>query len=475
MRLHLLLFCPLLLPAHVGVNDVFFEGLAGPYPLFVTVRPPVVIPGVAEISIRSAATDVTSIQLTPMALTGAGAKFPPTPDTAVRSAEDPQFFTSGLWIMASGAWQVRAAVNGRRGQGLVSIPVPAIAQKVSTMDTATGSILFALMLLLMLGLAGIAAAAVRDAQLPAGTLPDAARQKRGRMAFAIGLAVATLIVWQGRGWWNAEAAAYSRSLYKPIHMAASVDAGQLSLQLTPPAERSPRSIDDFIPDHGYLMHLYLLRESSLDAVAHIHPQRQAPGRFATQLPALPAGRYRLFADVVHASGFPETLTTVLEIAQPTPGPAAIPDDVSGSLNPDSPTLPNGLRVLFDAPKDLRAGQASTLSFRVLDKDGNPAANLRPYLGMSAHLAIVKKDFSVFSHLHPNGNISMAAFEMAQSSFQLPQSSVLASSHTIEGAAAVPSEFQFPFGFPVAGAYRLILQFASQTGIHTLAFDCNVLP
>ena len=76
------------LVAHVGVNDVFFEGLAGPYPLYVTIRPPIVIPGIAEISIRSAAKDVKSIRFTPMTLTGAGSKYPPTPDVAVQAKED---------------------------------------------------------------------------------------------------------------------------------------------------------------------------------------------------------------------------------------------------------------------------------------------------------------------------------------------------------------------------------------------------
>ncbi|PYP35456.1 MAG: hypothetical protein DMD48_14260, partial [Gemmatimonadetes bacterium] len=31
--------------AHVGSPDVFLDGLAGPYRLFVTVRPPYAIPG----------------------------------------------------------------------------------------------------------------------------------------------------------------------------------------------------------------------------------------------------------------------------------------------------------------------------------------------------------------------------------------------------------------------------------------------
>ena len=48
------LFCAVPLAAHVGSPDVFYEGEAGPYHLLVTIRPPQVIPGVAQIEIRSA-------------------------------------------------------------------------------------------------------------------------------------------------------------------------------------------------------------------------------------------------------------------------------------------------------------------------------------------------------------------------------------------------------------------------------------
>ena len=40
--------------AHVGNPDVFYEGDAGPYHLFVSVIVPPVIPGVAEVKVRSA-------------------------------------------------------------------------------------------------------------------------------------------------------------------------------------------------------------------------------------------------------------------------------------------------------------------------------------------------------------------------------------------------------------------------------------
>ena len=39
--------------AHVGSKDVFEQVDAGPYKLFVTVRPPNVIPGVAAIEVRA--------------------------------------------------------------------------------------------------------------------------------------------------------------------------------------------------------------------------------------------------------------------------------------------------------------------------------------------------------------------------------------------------------------------------------------
>src|SRR4029077_4723511 len=111
-----LLFTALPLSAHVGSPDVFYEGNAGPYRLFVTVRAPQVIPGVAEIQIRSESDDLRSIRVVPMRLAGPGSNLPPTPDLAVQSKDDPQFFNASLWLMESGALQVRVQVDGAQGQ-----------------------------------------------------------------------------------------------------------------------------------------------------------------------------------------------------------------------------------------------------------------------------------------------------------------------------------------------------------------------
>ncbi|MBV8728222.1 MAG: hypothetical protein JO336_00290, partial [Acidobacteriia bacterium] len=69
--------CALPLLAHVGSPDVFYEGEAGPYHLLVTIRPPEVIPGVAQIEIRSSSPEVRRVRIVPLRLTGPGAKLAP--------------------------------------------------------------------------------------------------------------------------------------------------------------------------------------------------------------------------------------------------------------------------------------------------------------------------------------------------------------------------------------------------------------
>src|ERR1700749_1556920 len=101
---------PLSSIAHVNSPDVYFDGYAGPYHLLVTLRPPAVVPGVAQVTIRSVGSDVTDIKILPLRVIGAGAKMAPVPDTAKRSTDDPQLFTGSLWNMVRGSWKVQVQV-----------------------------------------------------------------------------------------------------------------------------------------------------------------------------------------------------------------------------------------------------------------------------------------------------------------------------------------------------------------------------
>src|SRR5262249_19320415 len=141
--------------AHVGSTDVYFDGQAGPYRIFVTVRPPAMIPGIAQIEVRSSAPGVQSIQAVPLYIVGEGSKYPPEPDRLQQSPADPQLFIGQLWIMGSGSWQVRLEVQGAQGSGGVAVPVAAYATRTLRMQKALGIFLFVAMLVLVLAFVSI--------------------------------------------------------------------------------------------------------------------------------------------------------------------------------------------------------------------------------------------------------------------------------------------------------------------------------
>src|SRR5829696_7324750 len=52
--------------AHIGSPNVLFDGTAGPYALRVIVRPPEVVPGLAEVTVRVDAPDVEHVVIRPV-------------------------------------------------------------------------------------------------------------------------------------------------------------------------------------------------------------------------------------------------------------------------------------------------------------------------------------------------------------------------------------------------------------------------
>src|SRR5260370_19845748 len=165
--------------AHVGSPDVFYEGTAGPYRLFVTVRTPPMIPGIAQIEVRALDGNVTGIRIVPLRAVGEGSEFAPPSDRMERSQADTQYFTGKLWLMASGAWQVRMEVFGAQGKGETAVPVPAAARLSLRKQKTTGTLLAALMLLLVASMITIIGAAAREGQVEPGAAAPALLPRRG--------------------------------------------------------------------------------------------------------------------------------------------------------------------------------------------------------------------------------------------------------------------------------------------------------
>ena len=158
----------------MGSKDVFETVTAGPYTLYVTIRPPLVIPGIATVEVRASGAAVTALRATPLPVTGEASKHPPAADTMQRSATDPAFYTGAVWMMAAGAWQVRFDIDGPTGARQATVPVLAVPVATLHMQTGMGIVLGLLGLFLVLSMAGIAAAAVRESRLQ----PGASRARR---------------------------------------------------------------------------------------------------------------------------------------------------------------------------------------------------------------------------------------------------------------------------------------------------------
>ncbi len=470
--------------AHVGSADVYYEGDAGPYHLFVTVRMPQVIPGVAEIQVRSASTEVQSIQVVPMRLTGPGSNLPPIPDAAERSKDDPQFFVSNLWLMEFGALQVRIQADGAKGKGELSLPVPSFARQSLPLNGFLRGLLGFFLLFLTVSLVLIAGAVVRESSTAPGEQPEPSRNRRARIVMVVTVVLAAMVLYLCRAWWHAEAAGYEKNVafYKPPEAATALQDTSLVIRAVGKDDRWSKRVkmDEVIPDHGHLMHLFLVGTPALDRMWHLHPERIAGGTFTEKLPAIPAGQYQVFADVVDKSGFPWTLVGKIDLPQIN-GAALAGDDSAwtgaGLTQPASDAMQaqlsdGGHMVWLRDNAPLKPNVPTRFRFRVEDKNGIPARDLEPYMGMAAHAEVVGSDLSVFAHIHPAGSVSMAALELAQAGLSGTGRTEM-SMPTAAASGRLPAEFSFPYGFPHAGDYRIFVQIKRAGKVQTAAFDARV--
>ena len=492
---------------HVGSPNVFFEGPAGPYPVRITIRPPGVIPGLAEVSVRVFTNGVDRVRAVPIRW-DTGRKGAPPPDEARLVPGETNLYSAQLWFMRGGAQSVEVSVEGGRGSSHVTVPVNAVATRVLGMPSNLGVVLSILGGLLVGMLALMVGGAVRESVLPPGVVPSRKRIWGARAASVGAAVVVGLLLWRGKGWWDREASDYRlRRLYHPMAVSAEVvkeNRGRvLRLYLT---DENFQFTSPLMPDHGKLMHLFLAREPGLEAFAHLHPTRVDLKTFAVKLPALPGGRYQLYADVTYETGLADTFTTAVEIPEDA-GPVEDGNQRSDSDPDDAWTLadkfetrPAGVsRTRSELSRDytmewlqdegLVENRDAKMRFVIRDAEGR-AVSPEPYMGMLGHLILRNADGSVFTHLHPGGSFSMAArqlFEMrAEGKAPLRVANSASdpvctlpplSEAQVEWLRANPLDadhaVSFPFAFPKAGLYRMWVQVKVDGRVLTGVFDAGV--
>jgi hypothetical protein len=464
--------------AHVGSPNVFYEGDAGPYHLFVTVRVPQVVPGVAEVEVRANSDDVREVTTAVARLTGAGSQYVPVPDIARQSKTDRRFFSSSLWLMEYGSLRVILNVTGTRGAAELSVPVASFGQAVLPMPKALGVLLLVLAVGLAIGAISIVGAAARESRIAPGLEVSPQYRGRGWRAMAIMTVVVALVFWGAFSWWNADANAYATlaRFFKSPKCAATLAGNRLSIRPTDETWLRHENIADLVPDHGHLMHLFLVRTPGFDRIWHLHPDRTGSGTFEKDLPTIEAGHYQVFADIVDKYGFPWTLVGAIDMPNVTGAPMT-GDDSEGiakalTLTSDTTTslLADGTQVIWKRDNGpLKANVPMILEFEVKDKDGAAADDLEPYMGMAAHAEIIRNDLSVFAHIHPTGSVPMASMMMASADTSGPWSMADMKMPTEK----IAPELSMPYGFPKPGQYRIFVQFKRAGRIETASFDARV--
>jgi hypothetical protein len=471
--------------AHVGSPDVFFAGTAGPYDIRVVVRPPQVVPGIARVTVRTPA-DVQRASIRPV-FWRAGSKGAPSGDEMRQLEGQAGTFEGSIWLMARGAYTVDVSVTGSRGTANVLVPVASVATGRLGMNPVLGVLLAALGIMLFAGLVNIVYKAAGESLVESGD-PDAARRRSARRVAAIAVPILGLAIFGGARWWGAVDTEYQRSIYTPSPLNVVLRGDTLDLRATDDLFLPGGRVARLIPDHGKLMHLFLVSADGAQSFAHLHPQptdSTPRPTFRTRLPALPSGQYRVFADVVHETGFERTLVGSLTLPAPpsTPGRSMDADDawyVGDASRERSTRLSDGSMMQIEIVPNgvVETGREKTIRVRVQDPAGR-SARLEPYLGMTAHGVVVRTDGSVYVHLHPMGTITVAAQEafLARDRGDTTAGGLLRlDDHARHATGAVDSSaaaVEFPYAFPKSGSYRLFVQVKRDGTILTGAFAIAV--
>ena len=486
LRVWLTLAMAVILSAHVGSPDVFRSGKAGPYAADVVVRPPQVVPGIAEILVRVADSRVSRVTVRPV-YWRAGSKGAPSADEAKPVQGSPGTYSGKLWLMAGGSYSVHVTIAGSAGQGTLVVPVAAVATGQLQLSSGLKWLLIAFGTLLLSGVITAVHAAVGESQVPPGEPVSPARRRRARIGAAIATPLMALLVFGGARWWDAEAKAYARTLYRPmkteVALRDSAGAPTLVLHVVDTVWREDR-VSPLMPDHGKMSHLFLARVDTVGVLAHLHPALADHATLVTVLPPLPAGRYRVFADVVHETGFQRTLVDSLELRAPLPptGVARLdPDDAwfegpTARIPVTTDVQLGDVTIAWSSNTKPVAGHTGALRFALRSTSGD-SVRIQPYLGMAGHAVVMRRDGGVYIHLHPSGTSTMAsevAFALRDRGDTTSEGRLRLADEPMDMAPEQTlSEIAFPYAFPSAGAYRVWVQLRVRGTVRTAAWDVDV--
>jgi hypothetical protein len=194
---------------------------------------------------------------------------------------------------------------------------------------------------------------------------------------------------------------------------------------------------------------------------HDHVTRAAQdGHFRLTLNFPHPGLYHLYADAVPSGLGQQVLRFDLPVGTAVAAPQGTKLQPTGLSGRDG-----RYSVRFDA-LDLAAGQESLLTLHI-DKEGKPAADLHPFLGVAAHAVLIRQDDLLYVHVHavPAESRPSPAMRGMEGMAGMPGMAAPA----LPAGARVAPTLSLHVTPPRPGIYALWIQFIGGREVRTVPF------
>jgi hypothetical protein len=220
--------------------------------------------------------------------------------------------------------------------------------------------------------------------------------------------------------------------------------------------RDGHVVTSYDVDMTKIMHMIVVSDD-LTEFRHVHPTLQADGHLVIDL-ALPdkPGGYHIYMD-----GLPHGIgRQVFRFEVPSKTKSAAPHRV---LHVAGKTIPVGPYTVTITPNAIPIGEIVDVSVRIL-KDGKPARDLHPYLGVMAHGVFVGVDDLTYMHAH-----GMSADMLDMSGASDCGDSMMMQMTPMPPDLNIGNEFEFQIIAPKAQNYDFWLQFVGGKAVYTAPF------
>jgi hypothetical protein len=219
----------------------------------------------------------------------------------------------------------------------------------------------------------------------------------------------------------------------------------------------PAAIQSYQVEMTKKLHMIFVR-NDFKVFLHEHPTLRPDGHMLLTQTFPTPGTYLAYTDGLPNKMNHQVFRFQFDVGQPSPPDRSLPLTGLG--------VEAGPYEVDISSVRLRAGQMATLDVAIL-KNGLPATDLHPYLGVPAHAVFLDSQDLSYVHVHPTAagqtmNMSMNGNMAMQDPPPMPE------------AGPSPNALQLHLALRQPGTYRMWLQFRGGTQLCVAEFTITVI-